>query len=156
MYFTHITLVFCPLIESNLYPYGEDVGDSEVQINSEDGNSPYVTPPISFPFMGKLFDRIFVSLRPLPFLLTKVYCCGTCHIHPPLPLCTSFQITDSSNFSLSARTSSTSCRRLSPTVSPATVMFLCWQHFGMMLTSPRGTGGCCIRLDRSDLNKEVV
>lgn len=106
--------------------------------------------------MGKLYDRIYVSLRLLPFLPKRVCCCGTCHVHPPLPLCTSFQITDLSNFKLSVRTNSTSSQLLSPTVSPATAMFLCWQHFGMMLTSPRGTGGYCIRLDGSDLHKEVV
>lgn len=65
--FRHIT-VCCPLIESDLYPYGEDVGDSEVQINTEDGNSPYITPPIDFPFMGKLYDRIYVSLSFLDIL----------------------------------------------------------------------------------------
>lgn len=60
--FRHIATVRCLLIESDLYPFGEDVGDSEVQINTEDGNSPYITPPIDFPFMGKLYDRIYVSL----------------------------------------------------------------------------------------------
>lgn len=60
--FGHITTVCCPLTESDLYPFGEDVDDSKVQINTEDGNSPYITPPIHFPFMGKLYDRIYVSL----------------------------------------------------------------------------------------------
>lgn len=72
VYFRCIIAVFCPQIESNLYPFGEDVGDSEVQINTEDGNSPYITPPIDFPFMGKLYNRIYVSLCLLPFLLFAV------------------------------------------------------------------------------------
>lgn len=61
---------------------------------------------------------------------------------------------DLSNFSLSVRMNSTSSQLLLPTVSLE--MFLCWQHFGMMLTSPMGMGGCCIRLDRSDLHKDVA
>lgn len=28
---------------------------------TEDGNSPYITPPTGFPFMGKLYDRVYVS-----------------------------------------------------------------------------------------------
>lgn len=47
--------------ESNLFPYGEEVGDAEVQIDKEDGNSPYITPPLGFPFLGKLYYRIYVS-----------------------------------------------------------------------------------------------
>lgn len=48
--------------ESNLFPYGEEVGDKGVKLDTEDGNSPYITPPLGFPFMGKLYDRIYVSL----------------------------------------------------------------------------------------------
>ncbi|XP_075903434.1 uncharacterized protein LOC142902350 [Nelusetta ayraudi] len=47
--------------ESNLFPFGEEVGDAEVQIDKEDGNSPYITPPLGFPFLGKLYDRIYFS-----------------------------------------------------------------------------------------------
>lgn len=50
-----------PPIESKLFPFGEEVGDKEVKIDTEDGNSPYITPPMGFPFMGKLYDRIHVS-----------------------------------------------------------------------------------------------
>lgn len=78
-----------------------------------------------------------------------------CHTNCFLSLCISFQITDLSNFSLSVRTNSTSFRPLLPLVSPATKMSLCWRSFGMMLTSPTGMGGCCIRLARSDLSKDV-
>lgn len=186
--FRQITTVCCPLIESVLYPFGEDVGDSKVQINTEDGNSPYITPPIDFPFMEKLYDRIYVSLFLLDIICKNVNNYGMSdetigwrdkinskintlildklifivslsnwyHTHPFLSLCISFQITDLSTFSLSVRTNSTSFPLLLPMVSPATKIFLCWRPFGMMLTSPMGMGGCCIRLDRSDLSKDSV
>lgn len=180
--FRHITTVCCPLLESDLYPFGEDVGDSEVQINSEDGNSPYITPPVDFPFMGKLYDRIYVSPSLLDIICKNINDYGmlddnigrrdkiNCKIYTLIldklifvvslsnwcetnlffSLYISFQITDLSNFSLSVRTNSTSFLLLVPMVSPATKMFLCWRPFGMMLTSPMGTGGCCITLDISD------
>lgn len=184
--FRHIATVCCPLIESDLYPFGEDVGDSEVQINTEDGNSPYITPPMDFPFMGKLYDRIYVSLSFLDIItknvnnfgmtdeniewtentviLDKFICIGLvvmslsswCHTHPFLSLCNSFQKMDLSNFSLSLRMNSTSFRLLLQMVSPAPTMSLCWRPFGMMWTSPTGMGVCCIRLDRSDLSKDFV
>ncbi|KAG7512991.1 mucin isoform X2 [Solea senegalensis] len=47
--------------ESNLYPFGEEVGDKGVKINIEDGNSPYIIPPVGFPFMGKLYDKVYFS-----------------------------------------------------------------------------------------------
>ncbi|XP_042290199.1 fibrillin-1 [Thunnus maccoyii] len=47
--------------ESNLYPFGEEVGDKGVKVDTEDGNSPYITPPMGFPFMGKLYDRVYFS-----------------------------------------------------------------------------------------------
>uniref|UniRef100_M3ZZ52 Mucin-like protein n=1 Tax=Xiphophorus maculatus TaxID=8083 RepID=M3ZZ52_XIPMA len=47
--------------ESSLYPYGAEAGDREVKIEAEDGNSPYITPKAGFPFMGKLYDRVFFS-----------------------------------------------------------------------------------------------
>ncbi|XP_054885376.1 mucin-like protein [Poeciliopsis prolifica] len=47
--------------ESSLYPYGAEAGDREVKIETEDGNSPYIAPPAGFPFMGKLFHRVFFS-----------------------------------------------------------------------------------------------
>ncbi|XP_016519079.1 mucin-like protein isoform X2 [Poecilia formosa] len=47
--------------ESSLYPYGVEAGDREVKIETEDGNSPYIAPPAGFPFMGKLYDRVFFS-----------------------------------------------------------------------------------------------
>lgn len=49
--------------ESQLFPFGSEVGDDLVDINSEDGNSPYITPPMGFPFIGKLYSRVFVSKR---------------------------------------------------------------------------------------------
>ncbi|KAI4888646.1 hypothetical protein NFI96_027076 [Prochilodus magdalenae] len=30
-------------------------------MSTADGNSPYITPPVGFPFMGKLYDRLFFS-----------------------------------------------------------------------------------------------
>ncbi len=30
-------------------------------MDTGDGNSPYITPPMGFPFMGKLYDRVYVS-----------------------------------------------------------------------------------------------
>ncbi|XP_023819492.2 uncharacterized protein LOC101155537 isoform X2 [Oryzias latipes] len=47
--------------EATLYPFGAEVGDTEVTIDSEDGNSPYIAPPSGFPFMGKTFNRVFFS-----------------------------------------------------------------------------------------------
>ncbi|XP_027863737.1 mucin-like protein isoform X2 [Xiphophorus couchianus] len=47
--------------ESSLYPYGAEAGDREVKIEAEDGNSPFITPKAGFPFMGKLYDRVFFS-----------------------------------------------------------------------------------------------
>ncbi|XP_062320510.1 mucin-like protein [Osmerus eperlanus] len=47
--------------ESDLYPFGPEVGDWGVKVAIADGNSPYITPPIGFPFMGKLYDRVFFS-----------------------------------------------------------------------------------------------
>ncbi|XDV50742.1 hypothetical protein PO909_019757, partial [Leuciscus waleckii] len=50
-----------PQMESYLYPFGEEVGDAELPITVADGNSPYITPPAGFPFMGKLYERLFFS-----------------------------------------------------------------------------------------------
>ncbi|KAK5882024.1 hypothetical protein CesoFtcFv8_020658 [Champsocephalus esox] len=47
--------------ESSLYPFGDEVGDKGVNMDSADGNSPYITPPIGFPFMGKLYYRVYFS-----------------------------------------------------------------------------------------------
>ncbi|XP_076141885.1 uncharacterized protein LOC143124336 isoform X2 [Alosa pseudoharengus] len=47
--------------ESNLYPFGEEVGDTGVPITAADGNSPYISPPMGFPFMGKQYDRLYFS-----------------------------------------------------------------------------------------------
>ncbi|XP_061913861.1 mucin-like protein [Entelurus aequoreus] len=47
--------------ESNIYPFGAEVGDTRINMDTEDGNSPYIKPPIGFPFMGKLYDRIYFS-----------------------------------------------------------------------------------------------
>ncbi|XP_043991780.1 mucin-like protein [Gambusia affinis] len=47
--------------EGSLFPYGAEAGDKEVKIEAEDGNSPYIAPKAGFPFMGKLYDRVFFS-----------------------------------------------------------------------------------------------
>ncbi|CAG6017969.1 unnamed protein product [Menidia menidia] len=47
--------------ESTLYPFGAEAGDKDVVIDTEDGNSPYITPPVGFPFMGKMYNRIYFS-----------------------------------------------------------------------------------------------
>lgn len=56
----HLIVYAIPL-ESNLYPFGAEVGDKGIKMDTEDGNSPYITPPMGFPFMGKLYDRVYVS-----------------------------------------------------------------------------------------------
>ncbi|KAF3708555.1 Fibrillin-2 Fibrillin-2 C-terminal peptide [Channa argus] len=47
--------------ESTLYPFGAEVGDKAVKMDSEDGNSPYITPPMGFPFKGKMYERVYFS-----------------------------------------------------------------------------------------------
>ncbi|KPP79189.1 hypothetical protein Z043_101243, partial [Scleropages formosus] len=47
--------------ESKLYPFGEEVGDRMVKPDGADTNSPYISPPLGFPFFGKLFDRLYFS-----------------------------------------------------------------------------------------------
>ncbi|KAK5853644.1 hypothetical protein PBY51_014781 [Eleginops maclovinus] len=47
--------------ESSLYPFGDEVGDKGLKMDSADGNSPYITPPMGFPFMGKMYDRVYFS-----------------------------------------------------------------------------------------------
>ncbi|KAL6487444.1 hypothetical protein MHYP_G00040700 [Metynnis hypsauchen] len=47
--------------ESRLYPFGKEVGDKDLPMSMADGNSPYITPPVGFPFIGKLYDRLFFS-----------------------------------------------------------------------------------------------
>ncbi|XP_037829285.1 mucin-like protein isoform X3 [Kryptolebias marmoratus] len=47
--------------EGTLYPYGADTADKEVKMDSEDGSSPYISPPMGFPFLGKSYDRISFS-----------------------------------------------------------------------------------------------
>ncbi|KAI7806067.1 hypothetical protein IRJ41_025875, partial [Triplophysa rosa] len=47
--------------ESDLYPFGEEAGDAVLLLTVPDGNSPYITPPTGFPFMGMLYDRLFFS-----------------------------------------------------------------------------------------------
>ena len=34
-----------------------------MEVSSEDGNSPFITPPLGLPFMGKLYNRVFVSIK---------------------------------------------------------------------------------------------
>lgn len=106
--------------------------------------------------LDKINSNTLINTLILDKFIFIVSLSNWCHTNCFLSLCISFQITDLSNFSLSVRTNSTSFRPLLPLVSPATKMSLCWRSFGMMLTSPTGTGGCCIRLARSDLSKDVV
>lgn len=49
--------------ESELYPFGEEVGDAGLPKTEADANSPYITPPAGFPFMGKIYERLFVSMH---------------------------------------------------------------------------------------------
>lgn len=56
-------------LESDLYPYGDETGDVGVEVDVADGNSPYITPPMGFPFMGKLYHRVYVSIHPHIYLL---------------------------------------------------------------------------------------
>ncbi|XP_016355982.1 mucin-like protein [Sinocyclocheilus anshuiensis] len=47
--------------ESDLYPFGEEAGDAGLPKTEADGNSPYISPPAGFPFMGKIYERLFFS-----------------------------------------------------------------------------------------------
>lgn len=51
--------------ENVLYPFGLEVGDMRVPISTADGHSPYITPPVGFSFMGKVYERLFVSIPDL-------------------------------------------------------------------------------------------
>ena len=71
--------------ESDLYPFGPVVGDWGVKVAIADGNSPYITPPNGFPFMGKLYDRVFVSVHqqdPIytPQYILYIYCMYVLHL----------------------------------------------------------------------------
>ncbi|KAJ8014227.1 hypothetical protein DPEC_G00038060 [Dallia pectoralis] len=60
-YFNCLCTSHSSICKSDLYPFGDEVGDRELKFDTEDGNSPYITPPMGFLFMGKLFDRIYFS-----------------------------------------------------------------------------------------------
>ncbi|XP_042592312.1 fibrillin-3-like [Cyprinus carpio] len=47
--------------ESDLYPFGEEASDAGLPKTEADGSSPYITPPAGFPFMGKIYERLFFS-----------------------------------------------------------------------------------------------
>ncbi|KAG5831344.1 hypothetical protein ANANG_G00302770 [Anguilla anguilla] len=47
--------------ESELYPFGKEVGDGHVKASGADTNSPYITPPMGFPLLGKMYDRLYFS-----------------------------------------------------------------------------------------------
>lgn len=49
--------------ENVLYPFGTEVGDVRLPMSTADGNSPYIIPPVGFSFMGKLYERLFVSMQ---------------------------------------------------------------------------------------------
>lgn len=51
--------------ENVLYPFGLEAGDVRLPMSKADGNSPYFTPPVGFSFMGKLYERLFVSMQVL-------------------------------------------------------------------------------------------
>ncbi|XP_049927762.1 mucin-like protein [Epinephelus moara] len=47
--------------ESSLYPFGAEVGDTDIKMDTEDGNSPFITLPMRFPFLEKSYARIYFS-----------------------------------------------------------------------------------------------
>ncbi|XP_043552698.1 fibrillin-2 [Chiloscyllium plagiosum] len=47
--------------ESVLYLHGEPVGDLKVSASGADVNSPFIVPPMGFPFLGSIWDRIYFS-----------------------------------------------------------------------------------------------
>ncbi|XP_069464521.1 fibrillin-2-like isoform X1 [Ambystoma mexicanum] len=47
--------------ESLLYPFGITVGDSKMIVNSSDANSPFIAPPMGFPFLGTTKDALYFS-----------------------------------------------------------------------------------------------
>ncbi|KAI5108251.1 fibrillin-2 isoform X1, partial [Silurus meridionalis] len=47
--------------ENVLYPFGLEVGDVRLSMLTADGNSPYIISPKGFPFMGRVYERIFFS-----------------------------------------------------------------------------------------------
>ncbi|XP_034040284.1 fibrillin-2 [Thalassophryne amazonica] len=49
------------LNESTLFPFGSEVGDKAVKVDTEDGNSPYISPSMGIPVFGKLHDRVYFS-----------------------------------------------------------------------------------------------
>nr|XP_021336607.1 fibrillin-2 isoform X1 [Danio rerio] len=49
------------LMESDLYPFGEEAGDAKLTITTADGISPYILPPTGFLFMGKQYERLLFS-----------------------------------------------------------------------------------------------
>ncbi|KAJ1157038.1 hypothetical protein NDU88_009753, partial [Pleurodeles waltl] len=46
---------------SLLYPYGKIVGDSQVNATSSDATSPFIVPPMGFPFLGTTQDTLYFS-----------------------------------------------------------------------------------------------
>lgn len=59
--------------ESRLFPFGNEIGDVELPMSTPDGNSPYITPPLGFPFMGKQYDRLFVSMQVFKVILKSKF-----------------------------------------------------------------------------------
>ncbi|GCB76366.1 hypothetical protein scyTo_0021001 [Scyliorhinus torazame] len=51
----------CMDIESVLYLHGEAVGDLKVSASGADVNSPFIVPPMGFPFLDSVWDRIYFS-----------------------------------------------------------------------------------------------
>lgn len=45
-----------------MFPFGEEVGDKGIKMDVADGNSPYIIPPVEFPFLGKSYKRLYVSV----------------------------------------------------------------------------------------------
>lgn len=58
--------------ENVLYPWGLEVGDVRLPLSTADGNSPYITPPVGFPFMGKFYERLFVSRQVLKVTFIEI------------------------------------------------------------------------------------
>ncbi|XP_068089568.1 mucin-like protein [Hyperolius riggenbachi] len=47
--------------KSTLYPYGGEVGDMKINATGKDINSPYIQPPMGFPFLGNTYPKLYFS-----------------------------------------------------------------------------------------------
>lgn len=49
--------------EGILYLHGEAVGDIRISAADADVNSPFIVPPMGFPFLDSVWDRLYVSRK---------------------------------------------------------------------------------------------